>query len=51
MLERESEGEVNTLTPLYLNQQALKKIRSQGPTVKVVGERKGKLTTLCTLVS
>ena len=26
MLKRESEGEVNTLTPLYLNQQALRKI-------------------------
>ena len=34
----------NTLTPLDLNQQALRKIVRQGPTVKVVGERNGKLT-------
>ena len=42
---RESEGEVNTSTPLALNQQALRKIGRQGPTVKVVGERNCKLTT------
>ena len=45
MLQRDSEGKVNTLTPLYLNQQALGNIGLQGLTVKVAGERKGKLST------
>ena len=42
-IQRESEGEVNTLTSLNLNQQALRKTGRQRPTVEVVGERKGKL--------
>ena len=41
---RECEGEVNIHTPLALNQQALRMIGRQGPTVKVVGERNGELT-------
>ena len=41
---RESEGEVNILTPLTLNQQVFRKIGRQGLTVKVVGERNGELT-------
>ena len=40
----EREGEVNTLTPLDLNQQVLRKIGRQGSTIKVVGEKNGKLT-------
>ena len=41
---RESEGEVNTLILLDINQQALRKIGRQGLTLKILGERKGKLT-------
>ena len=41
---RESELEVNTLTPHALNQQALRMKGREGPTIKVVGERNGKQT-------
>ena len=40
---RENEGEANTLNPLDLNKQALRKIGKQGSTVKMVVERNGKL--------